>query len=147
MGSADDAVFYTELIGSWECQELEEPPSEETASYRVLRFNDTEYLIEVSEEEREVWHLRAYVIAVDDIPFLNLQLIDSIDAEYRGYHFYRLDRIEDDQLRLRIVESPDILDLRSSEEIQEFIRANVDNDEIYSDPPVVCSRNAEDQDA
>lgn len=146
MGSADDAVFYTELVGAWECQELEAPPSEEASIYRVFRFNDTEYVIEASEEEQEAWHLRAYVIAVDDIPFLNLQLIDSIEAEYRGYHFYRLDRIENDQLRLRLVDSADVLhNLESSEEVREFIRGNVDNDEIYDDnPPIICSRTAED---
>ena len=144
LGDSADAIFYMEMVGVWECQELEEHPDEASVLH-ILRFSDTEYLIKaLDEEEGASWHLRAYVTVVDDVPFLNVQSIDTTEARDRGYSFLRLDGVTVDRLLMRFVSWDQTAgSFGSSAEIREFIRANIDNDEIYNEPPTECLRTGE----
>ena len=143
LGEAADAIFYMEMVGCWECREVEEPP-DETDAFRILRFSDTEYLIEtLNEAEGPPQHFRAYVTVVDNVPFLNVQPIERAETEDRGYLFFRLDEITVDRLLMRSVHWDEtMVTIDSPEKIREFIQANVNNEEIY-DEPYECLRTRE----
>lgn len=136
LGDPREAVYDPRLIGTWQSED----PDDEGGEIHVLRFSDVEYLVETQDpEEPGVLHWRAFVIMVESVPFIDVQLIQMSEDEARRHFFFRYEFDGPDRVVLRAVSDghQGTFDgYASSAEIRQFLGNNLDRTDIYEDAVV-----------
>ncbi len=90
----------TRLLGVWTTTDAE---SEESSQIRVERNGDSEYAIEIPDDEGETTKMRAFIVTVEGEPFLNISEVKS-DGSKQPFVFGRYTISEDGELTLRLVD-------------------------------------------
>ncbi len=124
---ASEAVIDSVLIGEWEpAGEQDELPG----LISILPFNERELVIVGAERGKEdVGLLRAISSAVDNELFLSVQEVSSKGRKRWSLVNYR---VVGDRLLLRIVdEALFSRTLESSSDLRDFVRAHLNNPELY----------------
>lgn len=140
IADASKAVEDDRIVGCWIPLENHE---NEKADFLAFKFNEKEYLIELRSTkfkqqtiERDTTHARAYIVKVLDKPFLNVQLIDSLNIDERRYFFYNYQFKNDSTMMvqgLKGIDSISINNFEHSKDLYEFIKNNIDNPNLYEE--------------
>jgi len=143
MASSEGSTLDPNLVGRWKAIVTEDDTT--PAEMLILKFNDNEYYVRYQEEE-EVTRCRAYMVMVDGVPFINLQLIAVEELDKKGhirflkedertFLFFRYSLSKDDVLTLKMV-SDDFVktEFKSSKALYEFIKKNLKNEKLYVEP-------------
>ena len=113
LAPAKDATFDESLLGRWHLKE-------DKIDLLVLRFNENEYYLEMTERKKEpkTTRFRGHLTKVDGVSFLNVCPIDSADADDRKWSFaawavkngaFELKLIEDKLLKEPFDKSADLV--------------------------------------
>lgn len=139
MGVSRDSTIDENLIGKWKGKVKRAVTQDEVdAEMLILKFNDDEYYVGYKmgkEGYLDHFNIRAYTVIVDGVPFLNAQNIDDIEEDERTFTFFTYSISQDGVLTLKMV-SDDFVrtDFKSSAELYEFIKTNLNNEELYERP-------------
>ena len=147
MASSVGSTIDLNLVGRWKTIATEDNST--PANMLVLKFNDDEYYVKYQEGKdviRYRAYLRAYLVMVDGVPFINVQPIAEEALDKRGhielpkedertFFFFRYSLSKDDMLTLKMV-SDDFIKtkFKGSKELYEFIKKNLKNEKIYDEP-------------
>lgn len=119
-----------EVLGSWKSVE-------EDVSVVVLKFSETEYVIEYWDEKNSLY-FRGYEIEVGGVKCVQIQLIGSDKEAARGkerrYHVVKYE-LEGDKLEIRLL-NDDVVDkkIHDSEKLMKVFVENVNNEKLFGEP-------------
>ncbi|MBW2146936.1 MAG: hypothetical protein JRG73_14305 [Deltaproteobacteria bacterium] len=139
MALSKDSTIDLNLIGKWKgILKLAETLDEVTAEMQILKFNDNEYYVSYNAGTNgniDHSNLRAYTVMVDGVPFINVQCIDDMKEATRTFMFFKYSVSGDRVLTLELV-SDDFVKtkFKTSDELYEFIKKNLNNEKIYEKP-------------
>jgi len=120
------------LIGTWVQGDSQQ--SGNTDRLTVFQFNDYEYLLEYLEKDASIsdlLRLRAYTTPVEGVLFANVQCVGCDDDN--DFVFFRYSLTKEGALNVRPVKTELYKDplFTSSQELLDYIRFHLDDDEIY----------------
>ena len=130
--------FAPELLGHWievmPAGGAADPLKSSTPSEIVIDAGGPEeYSIRHQNSMGEVSRFRAFIVMVNDVPFLNAQVTEG-EADMVGKYFFFRYAINEGRLELRMVSDRFIKQqFATSEELYNFIRENLENAKLCED--------------
>ncbi len=135
MGISDDRI-----VGIWQAMD---PSGRETIEMSIFKFNEKEYFAEIREEkrdsldlQRDTMRVRAYIIEIENKRFFNIQLIESLEEEERGFFFFEYCFDDKQHMRIRALDSVGnnrINDFIRSDSLYHYIEANINDENLYEE--------------
>ncbi len=126
------AVFDPQLLGEWESMVTEGRP-EESQHLRFIRFNQKEYAI-TSGQKNDCSIVRAYIVRIKGVPFLNLQELETGGEQNFVYCRYALS--PEGELTLTFVGDELFADLKDKltrpKKLYKFIKKNLSNEKLFN---------------
>lgn len=131
----DTVPVGTELLGVWDLIPDEEKPDQEKLEALILKFSDTEYVIQYPRRDKETLFFRAYLIKIEDMTCLQTQLIGSeagpADAKDRKYDVLSFG-IDGGILKIAMLNTEIVNKAeKSSEKLREALISNRDNPKLF----------------
>ena len=129
LGRSEVAPIDKGLVGNWLYKNTDQ---KESGIVTITPFNGSELLIVTREEGKSAHDFyRAFLSVVDGEKFLNIQEIKPSNEE-RSWMFINY-AVSNGELTIKIVEDKLFKDkIASSTALNDFLRANVKNRELYS---------------
>ncbi len=139
LASSKDSTIDQNLIGKWRGKLKRAVIQDEVpAELLILQFNHNEYYVkyQVGKSGKVDHHnLRAYIVMVDGVPFINVQNLDSLKEDERTFIFFRYSVSEDSVLTLKMVSDSFVkTNFRTSDKLYKFIEKNLNNEKLYEKP-------------
>ncbi|OGB68180.1 MAG: hypothetical protein A2Y94_01510 [Caldithrix sp. RBG_13_44_9] len=136
----DQAIVDDRLVGVWWAMDS---TANESIELIIYKFNEQEYSLEMREEkqnsgksEKDTLHLRAYIVEIKGKRFINVQMIESLEAEDRLFFFFNYSLEQNNRMQVRPLEDVGkvrIDDFPDSESLHAFIEQQVNNDSLYGE--------------
>lgn len=140
MAPVDQAIVDDRLVGVWWATDSAANESIELIFYK---FNEKEYSLEMREEkqnsgkaDKDTLHLRGYIVEIRGKRFINVQMIESLEAEDRLFFFFNYSLEQNNRMQVRPLEDfgkVRIDDFPDSKSLYTFIEQQVDNDSLYGE--------------
>jgi hypothetical protein len=132
MAPVKHAVFDPQLVGEWESMDTEEGNTE-YQHLRFIRFNQKEYAV-ASPQKDGCSIVRAYIVRIKGVPFLNLQELETDGEQNFVYCKYTLS--PDGELTLTFVGDELFADLKDKltrpKKLYKFIKKNLSNKKLLN---------------
>jgi hypothetical protein len=140
IADVSQAISDDRIVGKWTSLEK---PQDEYLEIEVFKFNEKEYLA-ITQQERKVSekitvekdYLRVYLLNISDKYFMNAQDIESDDPTDRLFYFLNYKFLSDSLIilcELKDIDTIRVDDFEKSEDLYNFIKANVDNVKLYGE--------------
>jgi hypothetical protein len=127
----------TKLVNYW--ISIPKEKNDDEIKLAIFKFNEMEYFISWKEgANQETIMARGFISDIENVRILNIQDIKSIDNNDRTYLFFNYIIDEKGILTAKILSNENPLlknkKFNTPEEFQSFIKKNIKNKELFSDP-------------
>jgi len=127
----------TKLVNYW--ISIPKEKDDDEIKLAIFKFNEKEYFISWKEgANQETIMARGFISDIENVKILNIQGIKTIDNNDRTYLFFNYIIDEKGILTAKILSNENPLlknkEFNAPEEFRSFIKKNIKNKELFSDP-------------